>query len=374
MTIPQGLIPSPFQSRLSAELEAEDFIDVCGQAVPVCLSGTDAEYDAFRNSAGIIDFSMLFKWEISGSGAVGTANKVVSRDVSKLRPSQIAYGVVVDDDGLMMDDCTIFRYEDGRVMIIGGNIDVGNVISAHLEPDTEVNQIRSQVGVLSLQGPKSRIILQTLTETDLSNEAFPYYTFKAGVLVAGLETQINRLGFTAELGYEIMVDAESAPLLWDAVSKAGEPFGLLPCAADALMRVRVEAGMVMGGLEYDENTSPYECRMGWAVDLDKDAFQGKDSLLALKDKALTTIVSVVTESRPEGLDNAEIEVNGVVVGKVTMAITSPQLGGKTLALAKIKKSSSATGTLLHIVTDGSKILGEVVATPVYDPERKKVRS
>lgn len=252
MTIPQGLIPSPFQSRLPAELTAEDFIDVCGQAVPVCLSGTDAEYDAFRNSAGIIDFSMLFKWEISGSGAVATANKVVSRDVSKLRPGQVAYGVVVDDDGLMMDDCTIFRYEDGRVMIIGGNLDVGNVISAHLEADTEVNQIRSQVGVLSLQGPKSRAILQTLTGTDLRNEAFPYYTFKVGVQVAGLDAQINRLGFTAELGYEIMVDANSAPQLWDAVRKAGEPYGLLPCVLDVYRQnAEIRANIINEILRFD---------------------------------------------------------------------------------------------------------------------------
>lgn len=373
MSIPAGLIPSPFQDRVNPALTKDDFIPVSGQAVPLWLNGPEEEYAAFRNTAGLIDFSMLYKWEIEGPTATEAVNAVFSRDVSKLSDGAIAYGVIVSEQGTMVDDCTVLKYSDSHYRITGGNTEDEAIIKKYLG-DNKLSEVRSQVATLSLQGPRSRDILQKLTDVDVSNEAFPYYTFKLDVAVAGIPAHINRMGFTAELGYEIMVAAEKANDLWDAVHEAGREYGALGCGAIALMMVRVEAGMIMAELEYDHETSPFECRMGWAVELEKGQFHGRDSLVALKDKTRHTIVSITIDGEAEGIDGAAISLDGDKVGVVTMAVPSPELGGKTLALAKLKKGITSAGQELVVSVDGQQRSAVVVATPVYDPERKKVRS
>lgn len=374
MTIPEDLIPSPFQPCVNPLLDADDFIDVCGQAVPTWLSGTDNEYKAFRTAAGMIDFSMLYKWDFTGPGAVASADAIFSRNLLSLKPGQVAYGVIVTDTGMMMDDCTAFKYANDHVMIVGGNLDDEQVMRSQLLPETELTERRSEYAVLSFQGPVSRQVLQRLTDIDLSNEAFPYYTFRPDAHVAGIPAQINRLGFTAELGYEIMVHSNRAVELWNALLEAGEDFGVIPCAADALMRVRVEAGMVMGGLEYDATTSPFECRMGWAVDLNKSDFHGRSALTALKHNANSTVVSLIIDHDWEGLDGMPVLSDGDVVGHVTMAVLSPHLGGQTLALARIAKTHSSVDTKLSVAHSAGHAQARVVSTPVYDPERTRVRS
>ncbi|WP_053382409.1 aminomethyltransferase family protein [Leucobacter celer] len=374
MPTPSHLKPSPFTARVPADLTEEEWIDVAGQATPERITGTDAEYRAFRTGVGMIDFSMLPKWEITGPGAIDVLNAVFSRDVTKLEPGSIAYGVVVTEDGRMMDDCTVLVYGDDHVRLTGGNWEVEDVIRTHLTPETSLTELRDTLATLSVQGPRSRETLQKLTSTDLSNEAFPYYTFQTGIDLAGIPAHINRMGFTAELGYEVMVPIERAIELWDAVAEAGAEFGAIGCGGGALMIVRVEAGMVMGGLEYDEDTTPFECRMGWAVDLEKQHFHGREALVALKEQARRTIASLVIESAPDELEGAVILHDGAEVGHVTMAVPSPELGGETLALARVAKGHAAKGTSLTVRTPDGEAAARVVATPVYDPQRLKVRS
>jgi aminomethyltransferase len=135
------------------------------------------------------------------------------------------------------------------------------------------------------------------------------------------------------------------------------------------MMARIEAGLIMGGLEYDETSTPWECRMGWAVDLTKPEFQGKAALAASKGKAKQTVVSIAFPAGAEGLDGAEITVGGVNAGGISMAIPSPALDGKMLALARIDKAHALERTAVSVAGN----LGTVVKMPVYDPERKRTR-
>lgn len=371
---PKHLKPSPFTERVPADLTEEEWIDVAGQATPERIAGTDEEYRAFRTGVGMIDFSMLPKWEITGPGAIDVLNSVFSRDVAGLEPGSIAYGVVVTEDGRMLDDCTVLVYSDDHVRLTGGNWEVEAVIREYLRPETVLTELRDTIATLSVQGPRSRDTLQKLTDTDLSNEAFPYYTFRTGIDLAGIPAHINRMGFTAELGYEVMVPIGRALELWDRVAEAGAEFGAIGCGGGALMIVRVEAGMVMGGLEYDEDTTPFECRMGWAVDLEKQAFHGRDALVALKERARRTIVSVVVDAAPDGLEGAALLHDGAEVGSITMAVPSPVLGGATLALARVAKGRTAKETVLTVRASNGESSARIVGTPVYDPQRLKVRS
>ena len=141
------------------------------------------------------------------------------------------------------------------------------------------------------------------------------------------------------------------------------------------MMARIEAGMVMGEVEYDHTVTPFECRMGWAVDLDKGDFLGRDALVAKKDTADGRVVTVRISGEADGMDGSALLLDGREVGFVTMAVPSPLLDGATLGMARVQRDASAVGTRLT-TTDpaGSSRSVEVVATPVYDPERVRVRS
>jgi aminomethyltransferase len=374
MTNPEGLLRTPFSAMYPADLETE-WIDVYGYAVPLWIGDPADEYAAFRERVGILEYSMLYKWDLRGTGAVATANSVFSRDLVKLAPGRIAYGVVTDADGLMIDDCTATMLAADHVLLCGGNPLVGNLLRERLPGDTTMLELREGLAVASVQGPRSRELLQRLTEADLSNEALPYYSVLTDVSLAGIPATISRLGFTAELGYEVMVPIDRAADLWNALFESGEDLGVTACAAAALMMARIEAGMVMGEVEYDHTVTPFECRMGWAVDFNKGEFLGRESLLAKKDSAEERVVTVRIEGDADGLDGAPLTARDNPVGFITMAVPSPVLDGATLGMARVHRSAAEVGTALTVTPEaGQSRTAEVVSTPVYDPERLRVRS
>jgi len=235
---------------------------------------------------------------------------------------------------------------------------------------------RDHLAHLNVQGPRSREILSGLTSEDVTNEGFPYYTFREPMTVAGIEDVfVTRMGFTAELGYELFVPVERAVDMYDALMEAGEPWGLRPVGVAAIMMIRIEAGMVMGdGLEYDRTVSPWECGLGWAVDLDKGDFRGKDAVIRLKDERPARLVSVVLEGGGDAATGAPLSADGDEVGRITMAVSSPYLEGRTLGLAKVHRNAASPGTRVSARIDGEDVPGELASTPVYDPERKRVKS
>lgn len=361
---------TPFSPRFPET--TGEAIDVYGFAVPLWYTDPETEYDAIRNRVALLEFSMLYKWDLVGADALAVADSVFSRNLRDLEDRRIAYGVVVTPDGYMLDDVTAVVLGEAHVRIIGGNPATGEALEARgAGRDVRVTEIRDTLAVLSVQGPRSRALLQRLTDRDLSSEAFPYYTFDPAMEVAGIPAHVNRMGFTAELGYEVMVPVDRALELWDAALEAGQDLGVQPASAAALMQVRVEAGMIMGELEYDETSTPFECRMGWAVDLDKADFQGRSALLAHKDNVRTRVVSVVLDGAPDAAEGARLLHDGTDVGFVTMAVPSPLLDGATLGLARVTAGVARIGTELRLDGDRGAV---IVRTPVHDPERIRVRS
>jgi aminomethyltransferase len=373
MAIPEGLSTTPFAPRYAARVE--EWIDVYGNAVPLAIGDPAEEYEAIRTAVGASEYSMLYKWHVEGEDAVATVDAVFSRSVKGLGAGRIAYGVVVDADGMMLDDVTVAVLAPDHVVVTGGNPATQQSLTAHAPAGNTVTERRDESAVLTLQGPRSRDVLQRLTHVDVSNAAFPYYTFLRDALIAGIPAQVSRLGFTAELGYEIQVPRERALELWDAVFQAGADLGIKAFGAIALLTCRTEAGMIMGELEYDHTVTPFECRMGWALDFDKGPFQGRDALLAKKDSVTGRVVSVVVDAAPEAAEGARLELDGRDIGYVTMALPSPVLDGATLGLARVHRDAVKSGTALTAVAaDDSKADATVRPTPVYDPERARVRA
>jgi aminomethyltransferase len=256
--------------------------------------------------------------------------------------------------------------------VVGGLGMPGAIDVATAEKDLVVRLLREELCHMTLQGPRSRDLLAKLVEIDVSNDAFPYYTFRDEVSVAGILCLLARMGFTAELGYEIMGPVDRAMELWDAVAAAGEEFDVGSAGSAALMMCRIEAGMVIAHLDYDETVTPWECNLGWAVSLDTGAYRGRDALAASKDTAPSRVVSVRLDGGESRATGAPLFQGDEQVGHVTMSVVSPYLNFATLGLARVGKEHAAVSTRLVARLEEGEVAAEVVPTPVYDPERKRV--
>ncbi|HXY45384.1 MAG TPA: aminomethyltransferase family protein [Acidimicrobiales bacterium] len=361
-----------FHSRLAAR--TDQWMDLFGYAAPSVVSDTLEEYRAVRETAGLMDFSMLRKVDLDGAGALELLNSLVTRDLTKVRPGHIAYGALTDESGKMVDDCTASVFGPDRIRFCGANDrDFEIFAAAAAGTSVAVRHFTDEMPHLCLQGPLSRSILQPLTAADLSNTAFPYYTFKEEVTVAGIPVFMTRLGYTAELGFELWVAEERALELFDALVAAGEPAGMKVIGMDALDVFRIEGGFIIGGIEYDPTTSPYECGLGWAVDLDKGEFQGRQALREDKERTVFRLGSVMLASGGAAASGARLSSDGEEVGYITQAVVSPFLGGATLGLAKLRRPRHVAGTKVVASLEGEEVGGEVMSHPVYEPQRKKAK-
>jgi aminomethyltransferase len=351
----------------------DEWMDLFGYWAPTEVTDTHEEYRAVRESAGLMDFTMLRKVDIEGEGAQDFVNTIVTRDVSKLTPGRIAYGALTDEAGKMIDDCTSLMRSRDRIRFCGANDRDYEIFTEKAPDGIEVREFTDDMPHLCVQGPKSREILQAIANQDLSNEAFPYYTIREDVEIAGIPVFMTRLGYTAELGYELWVDRDRALELWDALLEAGKPEGMKLIGMVALDLFRIEGGFIIGGVEYDPTVSPYECGLGWSVDLDKGDFQGREALARDKEATKLRLTSVVLERGGDEASGGAIGVDGEEVGLVTQAVESPFLGGKTLGLAKIRQDLKEPGQPIEVQVGEEQVRGEVVEHPVYDKERKRAK-
>ncbi|HWH25105.1 MAG TPA: aminomethyltransferase family protein, partial [Pseudolysinimonas sp.] len=287
--------------------------------------------------------------------------------------NRIAYAAVVNEDGGMVDDVTVSVLRDDALLVIGGNPEVFDALNQAAPAGTTVEERRENYGVLSVQGPKSRELLQRLTDADLSNENLPFYGLLTDISIAGVTASIFRVGFTGELGYEVMIGAADAEKLYTAVY-AQTDLGVTPFSGGALMIARIEAGFVLADVDYDPAVSPYECSIGFAVDLEKGDFRGREALVARKADAPVRLVGVASDAAPEVFEGAQLSYNGANVGEVVMAVPSPALGGRTLSLVRVANEAATVGTRLIASVGGNDFEAEVVATPAHDPQRLRRRS
>ncbi len=351
----------------------ENWMDLFGYWAPAVVTDTLDEYRACRDAAALMDFTMLRKIDIEGPGAQAFVNTIVTRDVAALRPGQIAYGALCDEHGKMVDDCTVLLRSDSRIRFCGANDRDYDIFSERAPAGVSVTEITDATPHLCLQGPRSRELLQGLTGSDLSAAAFPYYTFREDVEIAGVPVFMTRLGYTAELGYELWVEQARALELWDRLVESLGPQGMKVIGMDALDLFRIEGGFIIGGVEYDPTVSPYECGLGWSVALEKGELQGRAGLLRDREATELRLTSVVLAEGGSTATGAPLLVGGTEAGLVTQAVESPFLGGRTLGLAKLRRDLNVPGTAVVARVDGREIDGEVVEHPVYEKDRRRAK-
>ncbi|MDT7657161.1 MAG: hypothetical protein QOF38_1876, partial [Pseudonocardiales bacterium] len=194
----------------------------------------------------------------------------------------------------------------------------------------------------------------------------------------GVPLLVSRTGYSGELGYELWVHPSDAPALWDAVLAAGQPHGLVPRGLEALDMLRIEAGLVFAGYDFDDQTDPFEAGIGFTVPLKtkEDDFVGREALLARKAHPQRTLVGLELAGNEPAAHGDCVHVGRSQVGVVTSATRSPVLR-KNIALSRMAVQSAELGTRVEVgKLDGhqKRIPATVVRFPFYDPDKTKPRS
>lgn len=375
---------SGFHPRTSAL--TRNFGDYRGFWVPHCFANAGAieEYWACRERVVIMDLSPLRKMEVLGPDAEQFLQGIVTRDVRKLSVGQIFYTTMCYEHGGMVDDGTLFRLGDNNFRWVGGDDSsllwlrekaASSGMNVHLKTAT------AEIHNVAVQGPRARETLMKFIETPPgrpSIQELGLFRFTIGRIGghAGIPVLISRTGYTGELGYELFCHPKDAPGVWDAAMAAGEEFKIQPFGFDALDLVRIEAGLVFGGHDFDSTTDPFEAGIGFTVPQNKDEdYIGKAAIAQRRANPLRKLVGLHIAGNEKPSHGDPVFVGRAQVGQITSAMRSPLLKN-TLALARVDVVHAADDTPLEIGRlDGrqKRLKANVVPFPFYDPKKTRVR-
>jgi aminomethyltransferase len=393
-------IGTPFHPRTSALSESQNWRNWSGYLVAGSYDVMhDYEYHAIRNSAGLIDVSPLYKYEVRGRDALKLVNRVMTRDASKCAIGQALYGCLCEQDGAVIQDGTVFRLAEDYFRFNLADPSLRWLKLNAVGMDVSIEEVSEQIGALALQGPNAFKILEQIVDADLSKLRF----FRlVGCKILDVPVVVSRTGYTGDLGYEIWLGSEHAGRIWDVLVQSGKNFGIKPAGILALDVARLEAGFILLEVDYigaekaliaAQRYSPFEIGLGWTVDLKKEHFIGVDALLALSNSGGPSRQVVGLEISLDGYEYLHREVGlppyfplvawrgGVPVykddrqiGHATTGAWSPTLK-KYIALATIEKEFIQPGTRLDLeVTIEHKrktVDATVVRLPFFDPPRKR---
>jgi aminomethyltransferase len=276
-----SLLQSPLHDRHAA-LGAK-FAEFGGWSMPLEYpSGVVKEHTAVRESVGIFDVSHLGKLLVTGPGAASFVNATLSNDLAKIRPGKAQYTLCCDaETGGVVDDLIAYWHDDEHVLLVpnaANSAEVCRRLLAEAPEGVKVLDHHTHYAVLALQGRSSDAVLEAIGfPTGHDYMSFTEVEFEdTGVVVC-------RTGYTGERGYELIALNEVAGQLWDRLLEAGEPFAMLPCGLGARDTLRTEMGYPLHGQDITIDVTPNQAGLGWAVGWKKDAFWGREPIVAEKE-------------------------------------------------------------------------------------------
>jgi aminomethyltransferase len=375
-----------FHRRTSAL--TRHFEEYRGYWLPSAYTGTGAveEYFACREAAAVMDLSALRKFEVLGPDAEALLQHTITRDVRRLSPGQVTYSAMCYETGGMMDDGTLFRLGPENFRWICGDEYGGAWLreqAGRLGMRAWVRNSTDQLHNLAVQGPRSRDILRGVIWTPPSRPSLAelgWFKFTVGRIGdgSGAAVVVSRTGYTGELGYEVWCHPNDASAVWDAIWESGQPHGLTPLGLEALDILRIEAGLVFAGCEFDDQTDPFEAGIGFTVPLKrkKDDFIGKDALIRRRSHPQRVLVGLELSGNEPAATGDDVYVGRGRVGMITSGTRSPILG-RNIALCRLATGYAAIGVDVEVGRlDGhqKRIPARVVRFPFYDPEKSRPRS
>ncbi len=324
------LLTSPLHERHVAA--GAKFAEFGGWEMPLEYGGVLTEHAAVRDRVGIFDVSHLGKALVKGPGAKSYLNTRLTNDLNKVGPGQAQYTLLCDASGGTVDDLIAYLRSDDEVFLIPNAANTTEVVRRLADgapADLKITNLHPDYAVLAVQGPLSDEVLESIGLP----VGHDYMRFATGT-VDGVDLTVCRTGYTGERGYELVTPSESALVVWDAVVKAGEAYGMALCGLGSRDTLRTEMGYPLHGNDLGPEISPVAAGATWAVGWKKESFDGSDALRAER-KAPTRVLRGL-KAMGRGIPRhgmVVVNADGDPVGEVTSGTFSPTLRtGIALAL------------------------------------------
>ncbi|MFE9600556.1 glycine cleavage system aminomethyltransferase GcvT [Streptomyces hokutonensis] len=345
--------------------------DFAGWDMPLRYGSERDEHLAVRTKAGLFDLSHMGEITVTGPDAARLLDYALVGNIASVGVGRARYTMICRADGGILDDLIVYRLAETQYMVVANASNAQIVLDSLVERaegfDAVVRDDRDAYALLAVQGPESPGILKSLTDADL--DGLKYYAGLPGT-VAGVPALIARTGYTGEDGFELFVAPGDAEKLWEALTEAGAPAGLIPCGLSCRDTLRLEAGMPLYGHELSTSLTPFDAGLGRVVKFEKDGdFVGRSALEAAAERAGAqpprVLVGLVAEGRRVPRAGYSVVADGQVIGEITSGAPSPTLG-KPIAMAYVDAAHSAPGTAgVGVDIRGSHEPYEVVALPFY---------
>lgn len=374
----ETVLQGPLEDRHRAL--GASFAEFGGWLMPVSYAGTVAEHNATRSTVGLFDVSHLGKALVRGPGAAAYVNSALTNDLTRIGPGKAQYTLCCNESGGVIDDLIAYYVADDEIFLVPNAANTAAVVAElqrHAPAGLTITDEHRSYAVLAVQGPKAADVLGALglpTEMDYMGYADAEY--------AGVAVRVCRTGYTGEHGYELLPEWDRAGVVWDALLEQVRAAGGEPAGLGARDTLRTEMGYPLHGHELSLDISPVQARAGWAVGWKKEAFWGRDALLAEKQagprrtlrglKALGRGVlrADLTVLVPGASEATGDQAGGVPVGVTTSGTFSPTLK-VGIALALIDTAAGvADGQTVVVDVRGRPLECEVVAPP-FVPARTR---
>jgi aminomethyltransferase len=387
----EPLLKTPFHERARRLSQIDSFIPWAGYTTVDVFTAVEQEYFSIRNATSVYDLTPMVKYRVAGADALRFLNRLVTRDLRKLRPGRVAYVVWCNDQGHLIDDGTVFCLGEGEYRLCTAERQLDWLLDSSLGFDVSVAEVTEEVAALAVQGPTSCAVLKAMGLAGVEQlKPFELGTFVLqGTAAAPL--MVSRTGFTGDLGYELWMRPGDAEAVWDALMEAGRTRGIRAIGSRALNIARIEAGFLLPNLDFvpaeralhlGTERSPLELGLAWLVDFGKGHFTGRRALLAQQRRGLRRCLAGVEIEGEKPAHNALLydERGGRrQVGSVTSAVWSPT-AKRNLALAMLDAPHFAPGREVwaeiylnrELVWERRMARARVVERPFYAPERRRL--
>src|SRR5581483_9942598 len=369
---------------------------------PLQYTSNVEEHINTRTNVGMQDLSTMGEVDIKGPGAERLINRLIVNEIRDMMPGQARYSTMVNENGGVVDDITVYKFSDDHFMIVtssGPRKKTARWIAEWAEGSSAyTTDITAAIALPVVQGPRSREFLKTVVQgADL--DQLRYFRF-APVTINETELILSRSGYTGELGYELYAPAEEAGPLWEFLLNAGKPFGLKPYGVTTMQTLRLEKAYPLYGNDINENLTPFHVGLDRCIRFDKRDFIGRDAPLQIQERGIeerftglvlegemsanvrdpiypAREVNLYKEEKEYGPEagNPEDRVfpGAQQVGYVTYSNKGHTVG-KVLALAYLHTTHNFPGSRLVIRTNGRWIPATVAQTPFFDPGGLRLRA
>jgi len=343
-------------------------VPFAGFEMPVEYEGVRQEHVNVREKVGLFDVSHMGEIWIKGPLAFELVQRLTTNDVTKLSPGKIQYTCFPNDEGGIVDDLLIYRYEDERYLLVvnASNIekDLNWIIKQNIHGAT-IDNASDRISQLAVQGPKAEALLQTLTDIDLSS--ISYYNFVTAPFAGADEAIISNSGYTGAGGFELYLHNEDGTQVWEQILKAGKEFGLEPAGLAARDTLRLESGFCLYGNDITDSTSPLEAGLGWITKfVEGNDFINRPYLEQQKAEGVKKRL-VGFELLERGIPRQHYPIlngEGETIGEVTSGTISPMLN-KGIGLGLIELPYAKSETEIKIGIRKKQIPARIVRPPFY---------